>query len=64
MFNQAILDDRDSIKRGLEQPYYVIHEALEPEFAEQLYHELLTFYQWSIDSEKTFQGEGIPELLG
>ena len=62
MFNHAIIDDRGSLKRGLQQPYHVIRDALEPGFAEQLYNELLAFDQWSIDSEKTFQGEGVPEL--
>jgi Rps23 Pro-64 3,4-dihydroxylase Tpa1-like proline 4-hydroxylase len=62
MFNQAVLEDKDSLRQGLEQPYYVIQDALKPEFAEQLYSELLIFDQWSTDSEETFQGEGVPEL--
>lgn len=59
MLNQAAFS---KIETTPDKPYQVIRDALEPEFAERLYNELLIFDQWSTDSEKTFQGEGVPEL--
>ena len=62
MFNSLILADKEGVKRGLKQPFYVVKEALDPKYAEQLYDELLQFNHWTGESEKTFQGEGVPEL--
>jgi Rps23 Pro-64 3,4-dihydroxylase Tpa1-like proline 4-hydroxylase len=62
MLNSLILADKDNVKQGLNQPYFLIKEALDPKVAEQLYRELLQFANWARDSEKTDQGEGVPEL--
>lgn len=62
MFNPVVLANRGNLGRDLEQPYAVIQDALDPDFAEQLYNELIMFDQWSNDSEQTFQLEGLPEL--
>ena len=54
MLNSLILADKEGVKRGLKQPYYVIKEALDPNYAEQLHDELLEFKHWTGDSEKTY----------
>lgn len=46
MLNPEIFADTRVIREGLKQPYLVIENALMPEFAEQMYSDLVNYEQW------------------
>jgi Rps23 Pro-64 3,4-dihydroxylase Tpa1-like proline 4-hydroxylase len=54
MFGKTLTDDKDFLQAGLQQPYLIIENALLPEFAEQLYQELMTTDAWVHDDKTTF----------
>jgi len=54
MLNQSLLEDVESVRKGLVQPFFVVENALLPETAEQLYTDLLNFDGWQNDDQSNF----------
>jgi hypothetical protein len=54
MFNKKLLTDKHFLKEGLQQPFLVIENALLPDFAEQLYQEMMTSNAWEHSDRNSF----------
>jgi Rps23 Pro-64 3,4-dihydroxylase Tpa1-like proline 4-hydroxylase len=54
MFGKTLLEDKQFMKSGLEQPYLIIKNALLPEVAEQLYQELMKTNLWEKSDKSLF----------
>ena len=54
MFGKKLLEDKQFMRSGLQQPFLIIEDALLPEFAEQLYVELMTTNIWEKSDRSGF----------
>lgn len=53
MISRNLWANRDSVRSGLRQPFMYVQNALEEEFADRLYNELVSFAGWQDQSAET-----------
>lgn len=54
MFGKTLLEDRETLRAGLQQPWLVVNNALNTDFAEVLYKDLLSTGAWSTEDISIF----------